>query len=205
MCDMKEYPIDRIIRKFPEAFSEDGKNISSCPEGWEVIVEGFCASLATYKASYRSEETKCLGNTLINVCVPIVKKLELLFKPKIKTVVLSLSNSKTKKPIKKPFTLHGFFRGVWLKLLAKKQYQKVYPKDTRIDQVKEKFGGLRIYMTHYDKHVGGMIGLAETLCDQTCEDSGEKGVLCKKGMWYKTLSLDKAKEMGYTPVKKQDV
>ena len=198
---MKADPIDRLIEKYPDLFSEDGKQISSCPEGWERIVDGFCAFLAAHQASYRTAQTKCLRNVLINLLVPIFKWLELCFRPKGQPTVLWVA----KKQKKQPFTLSGFFRRVWLKLSAKKKFHKVYPPKTQIDQVKEKFGGLRIYPTCHDEAVSGAIHMAEKMCENTCEDTGNVGALCKRGCWYKTLSLDKAQELGYTPIKKQDV
>jgi hypothetical protein len=67
-------------------------------------------------------------------------------------------------------------------------YDKVYPPAVKIDQIKEKFGELRFYYTGGDAEVAGMVRFAEYLCNKTCEVSGEKGELCMRGSWYKTLS-----------------
>lgn len=64
--------------------------------------------------------------------------------------------------------------------------------------------GLRFYYSGGDEQVAGMVRFAEYLIEQTCEVSGEKGELCRRGGWYKTLSentrnADPYKE--YKPVK----
>ncbi len=55
-------------------------------------------------------------------------------------------------------------------------------------QVKEKFGGLRFYIDGGDKHIRGMISLAENLSYKICERCGcTDGVEQTKGGWITTL------------------
>ena len=51
-------------------------------------------------------------------------------------------------------------------------YTGNYP---RASQVKEKFGGLRFYMTTGSREIRDLIGKAEKLSFQTCEECGEPG------------------------------
>jgi hypothetical protein len=53
-------------------------------------------------------------------------------------------------------------------------------------QVKEKFGGLRFYISNGDDVVYGMISLAENLSYRTCEECGSPGTP-RKGAWIRTL------------------
>jgi hypothetical protein len=53
-------------------------------------------------------------------------------------------------------------------------------------QVKEKFGGLRFYISNGDEIVYGMISLAENLSYRTCEDCGAPGSP-RKGAWIRTM------------------
>jgi hypothetical protein len=53
-------------------------------------------------------------------------------------------------------------------------------------QVKEKFGGLRFYISGGDGRVYGMIEMAETLSRMTCEHCGKDGKVRGKG-WIYTL------------------
>jgi len=85
-----------------------------------------------------------------------------------------------------------------------KDGEKVYPPSVRIDQIKEKFGGLRFYFSGGDEKVAGMVHFTEYLCNKVCEVSGEKGELCIRGGWYKTLSENTRNTdpyKGYEPVK----
>lgn len=56
----------------------------------------------------------------------------------------------------------------------------------RFDQIKEKFGGLRIYYSGGDDYVRGVINMAEEISYSTCEVCGNKGQPNKKG-WITTL------------------
>jgi hypothetical protein len=44
-----------------------------------------------------------------------------------------------------------------------------------LTQVKEKFGGIRIYFNHTTPYIDGVIALAYTLSNITCEDCGLQG------------------------------
>ena len=60
---------------------------------------------------------------------------------------------------------------------------EVYPKAS---QVKEKFGGLRFYMTHTNDEISDLIGKAEALSYKTCENCGKPGKE-RAGGWIRTL------------------
>lgn len=55
-----------------------------------------------------------------------------------------------------------------------------------IDQIKEKFGGLRFYYHGGDDHIAGMVALAESWADRTCEKCGNKGSR-RSGGWIRNL------------------
>lgn len=77
----------------------------------------------------------------------------------------------------------------FLKTLKNVQ-SKVYPKIT-ISQIKEKFGGLRIYYSCDDKTtqliISGVVDMAEQTCSHTCQISGAEGKLRGDG-WFRVLS-----------------
>lgn len=55
-------------------------------------------------------------------------------------------------------------------------------------QVKEKFGGLRIYTNIYSDEIQSIIRKAEAECDKVCEHCGtQKDVQLRKTSWWKTL------------------
>lgn len=109
-------------------------------------------------------------------------------------------------------------------------YRRTDPDEYLVDlmftQIKEKYGSLRIYYyidTDYDKskfadfdtseldervesiadNIRGFITAMEYMSFNICEISGEAGSLCKRGMWYKTLSEKQAKANEYVPVKEE--
>lgn len=56
----------------------------------------------------------------------------------------------------------------------------------QIQQIKEKFGGLRFYYQGGDEHIAGMVSMAETWASRTCEKCGNKGH-SRSGGWIRTL------------------
>lgn len=73
-------------------------------------------------------------------------------------------------------------------------------------QIKEKFGTLCFYVDYKDTNdiqksilldiISHMHRESKTICEIT----GDFGSLCRKGMWYKTLSYSEARKRGYEPV-----
>lgn len=65
---------------------------------------------------------------------------------------------------------------------------KVTPKVEwiEVNQIKEKFGGLRFYYSGGDEHISGMETMAEIWAGRTCETCGERGER-RQGGWIRTL------------------
>jgi hypothetical protein len=116
---------------------------------------------------------------------------------------------------------------------------EIKPPQLVADQVKEKFGTLRVYhhleydpallelektnkypelkeiMNRYNAYFDGIVHMAETLSERTCEITGQQGELHVSGAnrygWYKTLNCDYAKndafhvEREYVPVSMLDL
>ena len=55
-----------------------------------------------------------------------------------------------------------------------------------VEQIKEKFGGLRFYYTGGDEKIQGMVRMAEAWADRSCEECGAPGTAGGKG-WIRTL------------------
>ncbi len=86
-----------------------------------------------------------------------------------------------------------------LAMLQKHAAQRDFP-TLKVDQIKSKFGRLRVYYHPPDPFVDGAIALAEELSTRTCEESGAPGVLRIRNRWYKTLSDEIALRDGWTTV-----
>jgi len=70
------------------------------------------------------------------------------------------------------------------------KYKDYYP--VILEQVKEKFGGLRFYYMGGDDHVAGLVDMAEEMSYKICERCGNPGKPNKVG-WIRTL-CDKCEE-----------
>ena len=71
----------------------------------------------------------------------------------------------------------------------RKKYNPEYNSDyvqVKFDQIKEKFGGLRIYYSGGDDYIHGAISMAEEMSYKICEVCGNKGYP-NKGGWITTL------------------
>lgn len=55
-----------------------------------------------------------------------------------------------------------------------------------VDQIKEKFGGLRFYYSGGDEKIDGMVMMAESWAAHTCETCGKPGK-SRDGGWIRTL------------------
>jgi hypothetical protein len=63
----------------------------------------------------------------------------------------------------------------------------------KFDQVKEKYGGLRLYFSGGDDYVDGVVGMAEEYSYKVCERCGNAGKP-NKGGWITTLCENCRKE-----------
>ena len=68
-----------------------------------------------------------------------------------------------------------------------------------VEQIKEKFGGLRFYYTGGDDQISGMVRMAEAWADKSCETCGAPGKSRNTG-WIKTL-CDKHEEERQAQIK----
>lgn len=70
-----------------------------------------------------------------------------------------------------------------------------------VEQIKEKFGGLRFYYQGGDEHISGMVTMAEVWAHRSCETCGNVGEQ-RNGGWIRTL-CDKH-EVEYQEKRKQN-
>lgn len=70
-----------------------------------------------------------------------------------------------------------------------------------IDDIKEKYGGLRVYTSNVLPGVDEIIQRYEDESETICEICGGTGWLHEQGEWLKTLCANCALEKGYTPVR----
>lgn len=95
---------------------------------------------------------------------------------------------------------YGIIRGLCHAIHQHRKHNEI---EFEFTQVKEKFGGLRVYYFGGDAFVDGVIRMAEEMAYKTCEVCGNPGTLCNAGTWLKTLCDSHAKEHNYTTCKEE--
>lgn len=81
-------------------------------------------------------------------------------------------------------------------LLKDNPYNRTIPEvipQVVVEQIKEKFGGLRFYYSGGDDHISGMVRMAEIWAGASCEECGAPGE-SRGGGWIKTLCDTHAQE-----------
>lgn len=77
----------------------------------------------------------------------------------------------------------------WL-IDSRTRYTSIPVKPVKVDQIKEKFGTLRIYITGGDEYVRGIIGFAEFKSSRTCMFTGEEGERGSINGWIVTATKE---------------
>lgn len=67
----------------------------------------------------------------------------------------------------------------------------------KVQQIKEKFGRLRVYLDFASDELYDLIDQAEVDSAKVCELCGQPGVMMTKGGWLKTVCAEHALDLGY--------
>jgi len=98
----------------------------------------------------------------------------------------------------------GWFNLLWKlcegieKILAKPENGRL-KEHFVVDQIKEKFAGLRFYVSASNDEIDTLIERAEYDSYHTCEECGKPG-MPRAGGWYRTLCDKHAEECGQTKI-----
>ena len=179
-----------IMQKYPSLFykNEDGTPKYAecgigCPKAWQEIVDNLCGSIVSYeKCRYHSMDNpdkkiriwlfRNVWNPLWNpVYNFILNSLDPYapFRPKEKKRGFWSIPPEISALVKttKRYKIHKWLMDFnYRKLTVKEIWIKKELPETKIAQVKSKFGGLRFYLDDADDHVYGMIQFAEYLCSK---------------------------------------
>lgn len=86
-----------------------------------------------------------------------------------------------------PALLDNIGPGWWaLVMVLHQKLMDVFP-SYQVSDLKEKFGGLRVYLEHYDGRLQALIDASENLSFQVCEKCGAPGALRVDRNWFRTL------------------
>lgn len=211
--------IEKLMKDFPDLFPQD-ENGNTLPPvcasgisvGWNDIVYKLCAILDyRCKNSYRMVRKTDFKSKVFFLRDKITHKIFVTYvnkildpyrpyRPKGQKAWMIPNSVHNQIIASRRFKIQSWFSKFNRKYFSYEAYEEVYPPKITIQQIKEKFGGLRFYYSGGDDQAQGAVNFAEYLCSLTCEETGNAGVLCQRKGWYRTLSLDIAKKLEYTPV-----
>lgn len=113
---------------------------------------------------------------------------------------------------KEPFSVRGFeIDDGWFALIEEMSQAldslNIPAEDFWISQVKEKFGGLRVYVDYTSsvpestqQQIRDIVQRAKDKADVTCELTGAPGQLCKRNGHFLTVGQWAQAKFGYSPV-----
>lgn len=197
---MQEDFESRLLNKYPSLFDKNELGEPECPcgvwvpKGWEKIVDNLCGAIVDYTTLTYRQGQEILSKKYYLWHVPYFLLRKIHYK------IIKLFPKLGGYELNKPF--YNFLHKLSDRARKHAKWIKIRPPEVKIHQAKEKFAELRFYVFGGDEQVRGMIHFAEYLSRKTCEVTGEEGVLCASGSWYKTLSpklLEQQLYQGYKP------
>jgi hypothetical protein len=217
---MKKQFSDLMIEKYPDLFPKDKEGNPTypscgfyCPKGWENIVE---TALFYMDSRVKNPENKqtwvawyWLSTRLYRWTLqPIYNKLYRMTSPTEKfhwvdgkrNSCIALRQEQVKAAEEAAPTktkLHKKLIAIRRAIEPKWRFKKVYCRPVQIDQIKEKFGTLRLYTSGGDAKTSAIVGFAEAMSAKVCEETGAPGKGVSRGGWWRTLSPSQAKKLGY--------
>jgi hypothetical protein len=214
----------QLFAKYPSLFPRDESgNLlpqsqrcwNDCPDGWRNIIDSLFGCIDVYVKHHKYSEVNPKRKLQLKmrkaywkyVRDPIYRKFDPYrnFKKRLpKGAKFASPSSEEREQINKNFAsrVRRVVNKIDKKLFDSDDlYINTSPPSVVIEQYKEKFGTLRVYFDGGDDVVKGMVHYAEYLSSMTCQDTGKPGILCRRGMWYATLSRAQAKKQGYKPTR----
>lgn len=152
--------------KFPKMFKEKRYGGFAVSAGWWPILEVLCTNIYSHVEHKRKQRVR--GLRLIRAKA---KGIDALI-----TFYQGDSETPTQWQIESAYeTLEGADIEVTPKL-----------NHITVQQIKEKFGGLRFYYSGGDEYISGLVDMAESWAGHTCETCGNSGKR-RGGGWIRTL------------------
>jgi hypothetical protein len=167
---------ERMVQKYPHVLWErDAVDISGLPSGWEIVVEDLLRSIDEYTSTSQNVCDNSLAfkfkTSYNSMLTKLFRKMKLRFGPTTLGLICS----------------------------TRSHYSKKYPPAVTIGQIKEKFASLRVYYSGGDERVKGMVTMAESTCNVTCQSTGRRtGVLTNIAGWVSILDPKVAKKIKKT-------
>jgi hypothetical protein len=206
---------ERLMAAYPQLFPKDADGKLKepdcgvwCPVGWQPMVETLCESInhhvennKTWIPKYVKYHAVCSWIHKYLFIHQILTYVSRAIDPVVYPPSGFLPSSKADELRKASPILTQLVRRVWKLnsfLRPTRRFTKKTIPPVTILQVKEKFGGLRFYYSGGDGKIEGMVSFAEQMSYKICEETGERGYLCSKNGWLRTLSISQMCKYGYT-------
>lgn len=164
---------EKLCEKYPKIFKQVGlspqeSNMAfGCAhsDGWYHIIDKVCGQI-----QHHIDWNNCEGK---------YDHHEKSNWKKIKTVLVIMRGYLKRNWYRVPWLIKELVR------LTKIQYKRKIPQ-VEFQQVKEKFGTLRIYYHGGDEYISGLVDMAQSISSVTCEQCGAPGE-SRDGGWIRTL------------------
>ena len=157
---------NQMAEKFPRYFGEDKRYGGfAIGEGWYPIIEALVGQIDHYTKwrrrmrAYDLRESRAMNKGL--------------------DALIQFKAGKDKTPTDWDIERAEDAMAIGVKITPKVNW-------IRVEQIKEKFGGLRFYYQGGDDEISGMVTMAEIWAGRTCETCGNKGQ-SRRGGWIRTL------------------
>lgn len=181
---MKEELDKQLCEKFPKLFSDRHGDMKetcmvwgfTCGDGWFNIIHALCANIQWHiDQSVKNHDYAAKYNTMREAM--LVGDFT-LFEVDYQTSMLSFREQRRKEILN----------------------EKARPvpeiiEQVTVNQVKEKYGTLRFYYSGGDAYIDGLVAMAESMSEVTCEECGNPGRV-RRGGWLRCLCDTHAQASG---------
>lgn len=186
---MKQELQHELFKKYPKLFGQRKLTIyESCMpwgietgDGWYTIIDNACGAIQSHIDSERQQRTYALRfNRALKYALAGNREYLLKWYKKVYNNLADVE-----KRVEED--------------MARQAFRPVPPKMPQIEftQVKEKFGGLRLYTNYGGGYVDGVISMASRMSQCTCETCGQPGKIRGK-RWYYTACEQHTHEQDLT-------
>lgn len=176
---------NKLWDKYPELFKNKNESIMvslipfgfECNDGWYWLIDQLCDNIQSYIDS--NSERSMIKNKYASKLMKILKKIKFN---------KFISRYKLLRTVRDKLLTFEFLNNLEAKF--EKHIVKTIPQVV-VDQVKEKFGGLRFYYHGGNNMTDGMVWLVENMSYDICETCGSTtNVTQSKGGWITTACHD---------------
>lgn len=183
-----------LMNKYPSLFYKNELGELECPcgiwvpQGWEKIVDSLCGTIVDYTTHTYRQGQEILSRKYYLWHIPYFLLRKIHYK------IIKLFPKLNGYELNKPF--YNFLHKLSSNALKHAKWIKIYPPAVKIEQIKEKYSDLRVYVSGGDEQIQGMINFAEYLCSKTCQNTGNAGAKYRKNGWHATLSESEIERLG---------